>query len=169
MKNLIFVALVVLFTTFGCSFQKAWSDDLLTRDQAIAILIEQVITPRVYEDYYMAFGPQTMLTSEDTVRPADLEADLYPGNVYSIQGPTWFFWIDTDKWAKFVHLVHYVYIDASHPNPTVGDGIIVKDHGLWPKINGIDYLETSDDRAVTSDIVYGEVPIGPPTVPPRDQ
>ncbi len=54
MRNLVCIFLAFLLFTFGCAFQEAWSDDLLSRDQAIAILIEQVITPRVYEDYYMA-------------------------------------------------------------------------------------------------------------------
>lgn len=45
-----------------------------------------------------------MLTSQDTVEPADLGADPYPENAYNMPGPTWFFWIDTNKWAKFIHL-----------------------------------------------------------------
>jgi hypothetical protein len=79
MKNLLCISLVVFFTIVGCAFQKAWSDDLLTRDQAIAILIEQVITPMVYEDYYMAFGPQQMLTIGDRVESEVLGGQPYPG------------------------------------------------------------------------------------------
>ncbi len=168
MKNLLYVFLIVFFITVGGSFKEAQSDDLLTRNQAIAILIEQVISPEVYEDYYMAFGPQNMLTDGDSVEPAYSMADPFPVSGRNIQNPTWFFWIDTDKWAKFVHLVHFVYIDASQSNPTIGDGIVVESQGWWPKINGVDYLSNSEERWASADIVYGEAPTAPPTIPPRE-
>jgi hypothetical protein len=169
MRYFVCILLAVPLFTFGCVFQKAWSDDLLTRNQAVAALIEQVITPMVYEDYYMAFGPQQMLTVGDRVEPEELGGQPYPGSAKDIEGPTWFFWVDTDKWARFAHLVHFVYIDASHPTPTLGDGIVVEDQGWWPNINGVDYLDDPQERWTSSDIVYGEAPTGPPTVPPRGQ
>ncbi len=169
MKNFVCISLTVLIITVGCAFQKAWSDDLLSRDQAIGILIEQVITPIAYEDYYMAFGPQHMLTTDDIVEPEVLGGQPYPGMGKDIQGPTWFFWVDTDKWARFAHWVHFVYIDASHPNPTIGNGIIVENQGWWPNINSVDYLDAPEERWASVDTVYGEAPTGPPTIPPRDQ
>ena len=168
MRYLAWIAFSFLIFTFGCASQKAWSDDLLTRDQAISLLIEHVITPVVYEDYYMAFGPQQMLTSGDKVEPNVLGGDPYPGSDRDIDRPTWFFWVDTNKWARFAHLVHFVYIDASISNPTIGNGIIVEDQGWWPKINGVDYLDEAEDRWESADIVYGEAPTGPPTMPPLD-
>ena len=163
------IAILLFITFIGCVAQQAMSDDLLTRDQAISILVNQVITPIAYEDYYMAFGPQQMLTIGDRVEPEELGGQPYPGSAKDIQGPTWFFWVDTNKWARFAHLVHFVYIDASHPNPTIGDGIIVEDQGWWPNINGVDYLDEAEERWESIDIVYGQAPTGPPTVPPRDQ
>ena len=163
------IAILIFISFIGCVTQQAMSDDLLTRDQAVSTLINQVITPIAYEDYYMAFGPQQMLSAGDRVEPKYIGGQPYPGSARDIQGPTWFFWVDTDKWAKFTHLVHFVYIDATNPNPVVGNGIVVEDQGWWPKINGVDYLQTSQDRWVTADAVYGEAPTGPPTVPPRDQ
>ena len=168
MRYLVWTFCFLLVFTFGCSSHKAWSDDLLTRDQAIALLIEQVIEPIVYENYYMAFGPQQMLTSGDKVEPEVLGGQPYPGSDRDIDGPTWFFWVDTDKWARFSHLVQFVYIDASNLNPTIGNGIIVEDQGWWPKINGVAYLDEAEDRWVSTDIVYGEAPTGPPSVQPPD-
>ena len=167
-KSIYIFSYALLLILFGCVFNQAWSDDMLTRDQAIAILIDQVISPIAYEDYYMAFGPQQMLTAGDKVEPEIIGSQPYPGSTKNIQEPTWFFWVDTDKWARFSHLVYFVYIDASHPNPTVGDGILVSEQGWWPNINDVDYLKKPADRWVSSDIVYGEAPTGPPTAPPPE-
>lgn len=72
----------------------------------------------------MAFGPQDMLNTGDKVEP---KYSFEPGGIQSIHGPTWFFWVDTEKWAKFSHPVYFDYIDAAHSDPTDGDGIIVKE------------------------------------------
>ncbi len=166
MKNLLCISLVVFFIIVGCAFQKAWSDDLLTRDQAITVLNEQVIITMAGNlDYYMAFCPQDMLESGDTVETAYSGTDSYNNEVYTTEGPIWFFFVDTDKWAKFAHLVYFVYIDASKQNPTLEDGIVVHKHDFWPKINGVFYLKSIDDRFTTTDLVYGEVPT---EMPPED-
>ena len=162
------VSAVILSLVIGFWPNLALSNDLLSRDQAIAILIEEVIKPRAYADYYMAFGPQLMLKKGDRVEPEHLGGDPYPGSSRIVEGPTWFFWVDTNKWARFVHLTHFVYIDATIRNPIPGYGIAIDDQGWWPRINGVRYLDNPDVRWFSDDIVYGEAPIAPPTVPPRD-
>lgn len=96
MKNLLCIFLVVFFSIVGCAFQKAWSDNLLTRDQAITILIEQVINPSPNKDLLMTLGPQNMLAVGDIVEPSQLGGEIYPGNSRTVNSPTWFFWIDDE-------------------------------------------------------------------------
>jgi hypothetical protein len=157
MKNIVCIFLAVFFTIVGCAFQKAWSDDLLTRDQAITILVEQVINPSLNKDTLMAFGPQDMLASGDVVEPALLNTPPYAGSTKTIQTPTWFFWIDDEPKSDFVHYCRFVYIDAGNANPTIGDGITVETQGWWPKINGTNYYKLYQERVESDDFVYGEL------------
>ena len=135
----------------------------MTREQAVAVLIQQVITPMNNPTYIMAAGPQTMLNAGDIVQPVYFSPPKVPGTLRNIQGPTWFFWVDTDKWAKFGHLVYFVYIDATNPNPTTENGIIVDQADDLPQINGVTYRDSSGRYRVTADIVYGTIPT---TLPP---
>ena len=159
MKNSMCISLVISLITFGCAFQKAWSDDLLTRDQAISILIEQVINPDKNKDNMMVFGPQSQLQKGDVVEPAFLSTKNSDELIYKIQNPKWFFWIDDNPLNDmFVHTTRFVYIDSKHPNPTIGDGIIIKEVGWWPKINGQQLYRSSSERTNSPDRVYGSRP-----------
>jgi hypothetical protein len=157
MKNIVCIFLAVFFSIVGCAFQKAWSDDLLTRDQAVSILMEQVINPSINKDILMAFGPQNMLSGGDVVEPDLLDTPPYAGSTKTIQTPTWFFWIDDKPKAGFVHDCRFVYIDASITNPTIGNGITIEVQGWWPKINGTIYYDVYEERIKSADFVYGEL------------
>ena len=154
----------------------ALSDELLTRDQAITYLISEVIEPNEYLDYYVAFGPQDLLEVGDSVKlggadeEIDVEDDEYvtvsiDKEVYNITGPTWFFFVDTNKWGKWAHKTFYVYIDATNTTPSIGNGIVVNEHNLWPKINNVDYMNSFEDRSTTEDRCYGTFPTITPTLP----
>lgn len=131
----------------------------LKRAEAINILIQEVIERSPNRDVLMAFGPRRPLKPGDLVEPVKNDAGPFPAVSRKIEHPTWFFWIDDEPDAKFVHPVRFVYIDARHPKPVVGDGIIVDHQGLWPKINGESYLGGEYERFfTTNDRVYGEPP-----------
>ena len=119
--------------------------------------MEQVINPSPTKYLLIALGPQNMLAEGDVVEPAFLNTLPYAGSTKTIQTPTWFYWIDDEPDAGFVHSTRFVYIDASHSNPTVGDGIEIEIQGWWPKING---TKTYDYPPGNShpDLVYGTVP-----------
>lgn len=131
----------------------------LTRKQAVKILIEKVIEPSPDKSLIMAFGPQKPLQPGDLVEPVRDEAGPFPVTPRKLDKATWFFWIDDESDAKFAHPTRFVYIDANHPDPSLGDGIIVDPQGLWPKINGKSYLGGEYERFfVTKDRVYGKPP-----------
>ena len=143
------------FCTFtaGFAFHDAWSGDLLTRDQAISILIEQVINPSPNKDILMAFGPQNMLQVGDVVEPVFIGTQPYPGNSFSVSNPTWFFWVNDEPDSRFAHHCRFVYIDVTHSNPLIGDGIIVETQGWWPKINSVEFYKNGP--LVSPDLAYG--------------
>jgi hypothetical protein len=91
--------------------------DSLTREQAVSVLIAQVINPSPNKDTLMAFGPQNMLQPGTVVRPPLLNAQPFPGSVRTIQTPTWFFFVNDEPEAKFAHSCRFVYIDANHASP----------------------------------------------------
>ena len=169
-----FILFAIFITTIISNL--VFSDDQLTRSQAITFLTSEVIEPNEYLDYYSAFGPQEILSVGDYVKSGGPEyiikfidgeevRSLIEKEVYNISEPTWFFFVDTNKWAKWTHKAYYVYIDATNLNPTIGNGIVVNEHHWYPNINGIDYLGTVQERMITEDRCYGTFPTTPPTLP----
>lgn len=96
--------------------------------------------------------------SSNNAQPGGVISPAVPeGHIKTIERPTWFFFINDELLAKYSHKTRYVYIDASHPNPSEGDGIIVHIQGWWPKINGEDYYKSSNSTK-DPDWVYGNDP-----------
>jgi hypothetical protein len=155
------VTVVFVLVILGLLYSQPASAQL-TRDQAIAILMEQVIEPTPNKKYIWAFGPQNMLVPGDVVRPLVINAQPNPGQPFTVVTQTWFFFIDDDILSKYSHETRYVYLDANHLNPTVGDGITLVVQGWWPVINGQPYYDFSTFVG-HSDKVYGVIPENPQT------
>ncbi len=131
-----------------------------SREDAIQILIDQVIKGDPNKDVLMAFGPQNMLVTGDIVAPAIGDSKNFSGAARTIDRDTWFFFINDEINDCFVHPTRFVYIDANHANPTVGDGITIDVQGWWPKINNIHFYRYPEERIDDSpDRVYGSIPI----------
>ena len=171
MKNLIFS--MILGIGFILINSNAYAID---RDQAVTILTETIIpmlvtTEKTSDSYlnksfFTAYGPQQALSTGDRVEPGiPVPASAFLGGDRVIENSTWFFWVDTNKVAKFAHPTYFVYISATHPNPTVNDGIIIDGQMWWPQINGSHYLESMDDRSTTSDLVFGNLNTMPTGLP----
>ncbi|WP_449245367.1 hypothetical protein [Desulfobacca acetoxidans] len=129
--------------------------DVLTRDQAIAVLVQQVINPSPNKDTLMAFGPQNMLQPGAVVKSGWSDV----GSARTIQTPTWFFYINDEPEAKFAHSCRFVYIDAGCANPVVGNGIVVETKDWWPEINGVEIYVGM--LYASPDLVYGTPPSPP--------
>lgn len=135
------------------------SAEVISRQEAVDILIREVILPSPTRGAMMAFGPQKPLAPGDKIEPPDRGFDPSQGTVRAIEKPTWFFWIDDEPDAKFAHPTRYVYIDANQPDPKVNHGIIVDFQAWWPMINGKHYLSRDADRFFDCpDKVYGQAP-----------
>ena len=153
---------ILLFALFAVLFSAIDSFAGMTREEAKQIIIERVITGDPNKDKLMAFGPQNMLITGDIVAPFIVGRAPFPGVSRIIDKDTWFFWINDDINDLFAHPTRFVYIDANHTDPTIGDGIIIDEAGWWPRINGIDHYRYSADRNKEStDWVYGQLPEEP--------
>lgn len=149
---------MIVVVTLAAIVHAQAAEALLTREQAVAMLIQQVIEPSPNKDELMAFGPQDMLQPEDVVRPRYIGSPTYPGQPKTIETPTWFFFIDDKVQSGYTHKTRFIYIDANHPNPTLGDGISVDIQGWWPIINEQPHY-APPSTTQNPDWVYGE---GPP-------
>lgn len=106
---------------------------IIGKDEAIQILINEVIIPENLTFDLIAFIWPELLNSGDIINP------FYPPeNVYYIENVTWFFWIDVAPYAQFAHPTAYVFIDAS----TSQYEIVSED--WWPQLNGVDLWGTSE-------------------------
>ena len=162
-KNFLKIEMVIfLFAVFAVLFSVIDALAGMTREEAKQIIIERVITGDTNEDNLMAFGPQNMLVTGDIVAPFIVGREPFLGFSRTIDKDTWFFWINDDINDFFVHPTRFVYIDANHTDPIIGNGIIIDEAGWWPTINGIDYYRYSAERNEESpDWVYGQLPEEP--------
>jgi hypothetical protein len=98
----------------------------IDREEAIQILINEVIKPETLDHEIIAFGLEEPLSIGDHISP-HLPAE-WPWNVSEIPyldgGVTlnrakWFFWVDDMPMAEYDHDTRFVYIDAETGLPTV--------------------------------------------------
>lgn len=152
-----FLILIIVFT-----LQVVDASATMTREEAKQVLINRVIAGDPNEEKLMAFGPQNISVAGDVVAPFIIGKQPFPGISRIIEKDTWFFWINDETNCFFAHLTRFVYIDANHTNPVIGDGIIIDEAGWWPQINGVDHYRYNSDRSEDSaDWIYGQAPEPP--------
>jgi hypothetical protein len=157
MKSLLLLLPVLII--FFCITHESVADEKLTRQQAVSILVKEIIDNSPNRKKIMAYGPQEPLSKGDVVEPAFLPKDTDHKLKQIIENATWFFWIDDNASNDlFAHPTRFVFIDATNSQPTIDNGILTYTSEWWPKINGIDHYKSSDDREKSDDIVYGAKP-----------
>lgn len=133
----------------------------MARDEAVEVLIREVIEPDSNRDVLVAYGPQAMLRDGDLIEPAETTIAPFFGSSVQISRDTWFFWIDDEPSTHFVHPTRFVLIDATRPDARIGDGIEISEQGWWPEINGEAYYDDSVGRLVSPDVVFGDPQVEP--------
>src|ERR1041384_5120697 len=96
----------------------------MTRNQAEAIVLAQVIAPSPYSAKLVAYSYPTLVVPGNFVQPNDFSFS------WPIFQDTWFFWIDYVPGTWFVHPAAFVFVDA-----TTG-AITTMDVKWWPLVNG---------------------------------
>lgn len=99
---------------------------LLSREQAIKILLNQVIKPDQVTSKIIAFIYPQPLKPGDTVAPA-----YTPDKAHRAAAEEWFFWIDDTPYARFAHPTRFAFV-----NRTTSEVTTTKER-WWPVINGV--------------------------------
>ena len=116
-------------------------DNFISKEQAISILLNEVIQPSQVEGDIIAFTLDEPLSPGDWIGPyLPKETPTYTNGVEApyLEGPemrvmedkTWFFWVDDSPYARYSHQTRFVFIS--------NDGKLtdVVYQGWWPVLNG---------------------------------
>jgi Bacterial Ig-like domain len=143
----------------------------IDREEAIQILIDEIIKPETLDHEIIAFGLSDPLGIGDHTSPY-LPAE-WPGVLSEIPyldgGVTlnrtkWFFWIDDVPLAEFSHDTRFVYIDGETGLPTVTF------EDWWCLINGVPQWVDQQDYLDPMNWVFSNFTQNPkPSAPLKDE
>lgn len=134
----------------GTAFSAAFSVVPLSRQDARALITQQVITPSPYESTLVAFlwhstGAESLLAPGATV--SDWEGTF----TRNISTPTYFAFLDDQVDMEWTHAATYVFIDAT-------TGVLSREESAsWPVVNGGEQLMMQDGN-LSPDRFYGSYP-----------
>ncbi|XOV70859.1 MAG: right-handed parallel beta-helix repeat-containing protein [Verrucomicrobiota bacterium] len=119
----------------------------ITREQAIDILIENVIAPLPDKEKMIALGLQETLEEEDRLTAFDPSPNGTAAR--PIDSPCWFFMLDHDPGASWAHPVDYVLINCQ-------TGAIEQTlRRLWyPELNGLAFWNSLESKESKNDLVF---------------
>jgi len=129
---------------FFINFQSSGPEEL-SKDDAIELLINQVIKPNTLDHVLYAFTLDEPLGKGDKTSPwlpdpLPASIEKFPYLEYRETLETeWFFWIDDVPRTYFVHNNRFVYINA------VNHKIEVNNEQWWPVLNDIDLWSTPEE------------------------
>lgn len=121
-------------------------DGDVTRAEAIAIVIQELIVPATRTRPVVAFLGRQPLAPGDAVWPFD-----QPELRREIAAPTWFAWIDDDPRALFAHDTRFVFIDVAT------GAVEVIEAEWWPVVNGESRFTSDEEWADLELVVYSEL------------
>ncbi len=115
----------------------------ISKEEAVTKVIDQVVQPSSNRDILRAhFWPKFL-------HPGDVVSVFRPdGQRWTIERPTWLFWIDDLPTARFGHPTRFVFVDV-----TTGS-ITVHRADSWPAINGETLWGFVEEREDPRFIVY---------------
>ena len=158
---LVAVLLAVLISPQHASCSKtAATSAVLTKDQAVKVLLDNVVKPASLQQDTIAFTlaqPLPAGTEVAAYAPATLPVnvtslpDLVP---QKLNDSTWFFWVDEYPLARFSHPSEFVFINASN------GAVTVSNQAWWPYINGQEVQQwvESPGRWDSGNWAYSNVP-----------
>ncbi len=127
------------------------SPGLLSRQQAIALVQQEVIASSPFQNQLVAFlynnaATDSVLHNGDTVSPWDSSF------TENIPTETYFFWLDYEPEKEWWHASAFVFVNASN------GAILVRDAQSWPVVNGVELTHFMEDGNASPDRVHGSYP-----------
>lgn len=115
----------------------------LSGSEAVEKVIQQVVLPSPNKDELKAhFWPEPL-------KAGDVISVFRPGGQsWTLDGPTWFFWIDDVPEALFGHPTRFVFVDVASGATTVHEA------DSWPAVNGETLWGFPEEREDPRFIVY---------------
>lgn len=149
-RNCICLSLLALFLSLPAM------GEVMTRDEAIRIVVERIIDPTTLDHDVMAFLTLKPLAVGDQVAPLG-----FPEETETVSVPTWFAWIDDEPDAEFGHATRFVFIDADSGEIR----ILEKEWG--PVLNDVQVLWRSlEDWDEAKGLIFAHPPIEEGEEPP---
>lgn len=145
-KALFWIACAAVWVLFACDIPlvtdrsaeigEQAGQGVVSLDQAVDILLEEVVQPDSLDHFLIAYTLGAPLPVGSEVSP--YAPSPLPEGVTSLphlqpqelESSMWFFWIDDDPLARFTHPTRYVFIDVES-----GD-LSVEEQGWWPMVDG---------------------------------
>jgi hypothetical protein len=119
---------------------------LMTREEAIKIIITEVIDPPTLDHDVTAFLGLEMLNPGDSIWPFYGKDKLR-----IIEAPTWFSWINDDPQAFFEHDTRYVFINA------ITRKVAIVTEGWWPVLNSTSLWMSDEEWDDPLLVIYSDV------------
>jgi len=141
-RALIFFAFAILIALSSCAtIPREPQAPAIARQQAITIIMEEVIRPNTLDHDILAFLSIDPLKSGDRVNEASEDTEAI-----NIDTLTWFAWINDDPTAEFAHTTRYVFVDAM-------DGAVnVLEREWWPLVNDELIFQTREE--LKRDVIF---------------
>ena len=127
-------------------FKELKPGTMLTREEAIDIIIKKIIVPASLDHRVSAFLGMQTTPSGTNVWPFMSEEEKR-----TINSPVWFGWVNDWPQAFFEHDTRYVYIDAYTGNYEVVT------HGWWPVIDGESQWMSDEEKKNPAVLIYSDV------------
>ena len=122
--------------------------ELITRQQAIDIIVKEIIKPAELDHHTIVF-----LVKEPVHAGSRIWPYFEDRKNHEITKPTWFAWINDRPRADFAHDTRYVYLDAQ-------TGIYdVKSERWWPVLDGQSLWMTDDEWRDRDLVIYSTITI----------
>jgi hypothetical protein len=119
---------------------------LMTRQEAIDLIIKQIIVPQTLNHYVSAYLPME-LTPPGTKIKAFFDDD----GIRTIENYSWFGWINDDPQAFFQHNTRFVFIDASSRKYEVVN------HNWWPVVDDVSLWMSDEEKSNPEVLIYSDV------------
>lgn len=127
----------------------------MSRDEAVAILVDEVVSTLAEPDAAFIVGSQQPLPAGTRLATEDPVAGGAPGEIV-LTAPAWLFFVDEYVAATFGHPVLHVLVSDT-------DGAVtVLDRSYWPRPNDVDLWASVEARLGDDTVQEPTVRLGPP-------
>lgn len=129
LKIMVFEVVLIAMAQNGMAGSPADKGEMISREEAKAVIINEIIEPGTLKHDVLAFLVLEPLKKGDRIAPHGFTEETV-----TLQEPTWFAWIDDEPDGEFAHPCRYVFLNARTGK------YIVKAYKWGPVLNDTEVL-----------------------------